>query len=109
MKIGQVEEVYIHENATDFVTYTFEDGTYLSATNYHPIYTKQGWKSYTQKNGYETPQIGDEVKTQQGWKKITEIRSWTGVEDCYDYKIKSSEGKNVGNYYANDVLVESWF
>lgn len=106
MKIGKVSKVYVHKDATSFVKYIFEDGSYLEATDYHPIYTKEGWKSQTQRNGYEMPKIGDEVKTPTGWKVITKIETWEGLEDCYDFEIISEEGERVNNYFANGTLVQ---
>ena len=105
-KIGKVKKVYIHKDATNFIKYEFEDNTYLEATDYHPIYTKDGWKSYTNRKDYEKPNIGDKVKTNDGWKKITKIKTYKGKEDFYDFSIITEEGKIATNYYANDTLVE---
>ena len=104
---GIVSKVYIHKNAINFVKYTFEDGSYLEVTDYHPIYTQEGWKSLTNRNGYEKPQIGDKVKTEKGWKTLTNIEEYKRLEDCYDFAIKSKEGKTVNNYFANGTLVQS--
>lgn len=106
VKIGRVSKVYIHKDATNFVRYTFEDESYLEATDYHPIYTKEGWKSLTNRNGYETPQVEDEVKTEEGWKKITKVEAYKGKEDCYDFEIISEDGIKVDNYFANGTLVQ---
>lgn len=107
IEIGTVESVYIHKNATNFVKYVFEDGSYLEATDYHPIYTKNGWRSYTRRNGYDVPTVGEEVRTKDGWKKIEKIETWTGLEDCYDFAVIGENGEKVTNYFANDTLVES--
>ena len=106
VEIGKVEKAYIHKQATSFVKYQFEDGSYLEATDYHPIYTKEGWKSYTRRNGYEVPKVGDEVKTEKGWKKLVSIESFEGLEDCYDFVVRGIDGKIVNNYYANGTLVQ---
>ena len=107
VKIGKVSKVYVHKEATNFVKYTFEDGSYLQATDYHPIYTKEGWKSLTNRNGYEKPEEGDLVKTEKGWKKLINIEEYTGKEDCYDFEIVSESGIKVDNYFANGTLVQS--
>lgn len=107
MKLGTISKVYIHNDATDFIRYTLEDGSYIEATDYHPIYTKDGWKSYTNRNGYATPIIGDEVKTNEGYKKITNIELYNGKEDFYDFMVVSDDGKVIDNYYANGILVHS--
>lgn len=106
-KVGKVMNVYVHKDATDFVKYTLEDGSYIEATDYHPIYTKDGWKSYTNRNGYPTPVVGDKVKTNDGWEEITKIETYNGKEDFYDFKVVTKEGKIVDNYYANGILVHS--
>ena len=41
-----LKKTYIHKNATDFIKYILNDGSYIEATDYHPIYTNDGWKSY---------------------------------------------------------------
>ena len=105
-EIGIVEMVYIHKNAMDFVKYTFEDGSYIEATDYHPIYTTDGWKSLVRRNGYDIPKIGDNVKTENGWKKLTKIETFKGLEDCYDFKVKGTDGTIVDNYFANGTLVQ---
>ena len=107
VKIGKVSKVYVHKEATNFVKYTFEDGSYLQATDYHPIYTKEGWKSLTNRNGYEKPEKGDLVKTERGWKKVIEIEEYTGKEDCYDFEIVTENGIKIDNYFANGTLVQS--
>ena len=106
VKIGKVSKVYVHKEATNFVKYTFEDESYLQATDYHPIYTKEGWKSLKNRKGYEKPEEGDLVKTEEGWKKLTNIEEYTGKEDCYDFEIVSETGVKVDNYFANGTLVQ---
>lgn len=107
MKVGKIKKTYIHKNATDFIKYTLNDGSYIEATDYHPIYTNDGWKSYTNRNGYPTPAVGDKVKTNDGWKEIIKIENYFGKEDFYDFKVVTWDGKNVDNYYANGILVHS--
>ncbi len=107
MKVGKVKKSYVHKGATQFIRYTLEDGSYLEATDYHPIYTLDGWKSYTNRNGYETPVVGDRVKTNEGYIKITKIETYTGKEDFVDFKVVSKDGVIVDNYYANGMLVHS--
>ena len=106
VKIGKVDKVYIHKNANNLIRYTFTDNTYLEATDYHPIYTKDGWKSYTGRNGYAKPKVGDSVKSASGYKIIKKIKTFKGNDDYYDFKIISKDGKTISNYFANGVLVE---
>ena len=107
MKKGIVNKVYEHKNASNFIRYTLEDNTYIEATDYHPIYTKTGWKSYTNKEDFEKPILGDEVLTNVGYKKLINIETYNGKETFYDFEIISEEGKTIDNYYANGILVHS--
>ena len=107
MKKGIVNKVYEHKNASNFIRYTLEDNTYIEATDYHPIYTKTGWKSYTNKEDFEKPILGDEVLTNEGYKKLINIETYNGNETFYDFEIISEEGKTIDNYYANGILVHS--
>lgn len=107
MKKGIVKKVYEHQDATNFIRYTLEDNAFIEATDYHPIYTKDGWKSYTNRNGYPKPVLGDEVKTNNGYKKLINIETYTGKENFYDFKVKTEDGKEVDNYFANGILVHS--
>ena len=109
IEIGTVTKVYIHKDATNLIRYTLSDNTYLEVTDYHPIYTKSGWKSYTGRNGYAKPVIGDQVKTSNGYKSIIKITLFNGREDYYDFQIKGQDGKLVNNYYANGILVEGTY
>ena len=107
VEIGTVADIYVHEKAKDLIKYAFDDESYLQATSYHPIYTKEGWKSATERNNYPRPQVNDEVKTINGWKKITKIESTSGEEDCYDFAIQTKTGEKIENYFANNTLVQS--
>ena len=106
VEIGKVGRVYIHEDATSFIKLTFEDNSYIEMTDYHPIYTSTGWKSYTNRNGYPKPKVGDLVKSNNGYKKLVEIKPYVGKEDFYDFEIISKDGKRVNNYFANGALVQ---
>ena len=106
VEIGTVKNVYIHKDANSFIKYVFNDKTYLKVTDYHPIYTSTGWKSYTNRNGYPKPNIGDLVKTNNGYKKIKKIVPFNGKEDYYDFVVRGKDGRTINNYFANGILVQ---
>ena len=104
--VGKVAHVFMHEKANSFVKYYFEDNTYLDVTDYHPLYTLNGWRSYTNRNGYASPIIGDQVKTLDGYKKLTRIEPFNDIDDYYDFLVIDENGNKIKNYYANNTLVE---
>ena len=105
--IGVIKKVFVHKNATNLLRYVFSDNSYLESTDYHPIYTFDGWKSYTMRNGYPKPVVGDKVMTNSGWKKIVKIETFVGNDDYLDFMIADADGNIVDNYFANDTLVKS--
>ncbi|MBR6137083.1 MAG: hypothetical protein IKQ06_02915 [Bacilli bacterium] len=105
-EIGKVNRIFIHKDASNLVKYIFDDKTYLDVTDYHPIYTTTGWKSYTNRNGYPKPNIGDLVKTNNGYKKIKKIIPFNGKEDYYDFVVRGKDGRTINNYFANGMLVQ---
>lgn len=106
IKTGKVKKTYIHKNANSFVKYIFNDNSFIKATDYHPIYTKQGWKSLTNRHNYEKPQNGDLVKTPSGWKVLKEIKTFIGNQNCYDFEVIGENGEKINNYFANGTLVQ---
>jgi hypothetical protein len=52
----------------------FDDGDIIVMSEGHPLYTKDGWHSLTNQNGYPTLKIGDTVVCMYGGTtKITDI------------------------------------
>ena len=67
---GNVLEAFKEKHTANFVRYKLEDATVLEVTEYHPIYTAEGWKAFVENGKYDEPQVGDLVKTVTGWKTI---------------------------------------
>ena len=103
-KVGTVKDVYKHENANKFVKYVFDDGSTLDVTSYHPIYSQNGWKSFTRRYGYALPLIGDKIRTLNTWKNLSEIQEFSGNETYYDFTVNQT---STAGYLANNTLVES--
>ena len=98
-----VTETYTHKDVNSIVKITFDDKSILEMTMYHPLYTKNGWKSITGYNDYDILNIGDEVKTIGGWKKILNINVSMLKENIDTYTIKVQDSDS---YYANEILAE---
>lgn len=103
---GTVYETFKEKHTANFIRYEFEDGTALEVTEYHPIYTVEGWKAFVENSRYGEPQVGDLVKTVTGWKTIKKIEKWTGTEECYNFIVMNKQGEKIYNYYGNGILVE---
>ena len=89
--------------------YKLENGSSVDATSYHPIYTQEGWKSYTNHNGYPSPEIGDMVKTPEGWSKLVEI-TYYEKEPELTYNLDVTDlnvNDGYDNFYAGGMLVEN--
>lgn len=103
---GNVLEAFKEKHTADFVRYKLEDDTVLEVTEYHPIYTAEGWKAFAENGKYQEPQVGNLVKTITGWKTITDIEKWSSTEECYNFIVINEQGEKIYNYYANGTLVE---
>ncbi len=103
---GTVYETFKEKHTANFVRYEFEDETILEVTEYHPIYTAEGWKAFVENGKYDEPQVGDLVKTVTDWKTIKKIEKCTGTEECYNFIVMNKQGEKIYNYYGNGILVE---
>ena len=81
-------------------------------TDYHPLYTKDGFYSITNKDGYDTLVVGDVVKTANGWSEIVEIELYE-IEpmDVYNLNIKDYDevidDDTNDCYYASGILAHN--
>ncbi len=103
---GTVYETFKEKHTANFVRYEFEDETILEVTEYHPIYTAEGWKAFVENGKYDEPQVGDLVKTVTDWKTIKKIEKCTVTEECYNFIVMNKQGEKIYNYYGNGILVE---
>ena len=89
----------------------FSDGTTLEMSQYHPLYTTDGWKSLNNYHGYDTLQVGHIVYTQAGTKVITEIQQWIASQsvEMFNLGLQDLNGNYAGYYgfYADDVLAQA--
>lgn len=92
---------------------TCANGTVLEMTEYHPLYTKDGWKSLTGYNNYPILQAGDIVKTIDDWDEIIMIEKYRLSEPITTYTLgirDKDETLDVDindGFYANGVLAHN--
>ena len=111
---AQVRELVIHdgvEKARILADITLEDGSILTLTPNHPIYTENGFKAISNKK-YEELNIGNLAQTSEGLKKITSIK----IYECkptvvYNLKIRDYDevidDDTYDTYIANGVIVHN--
>lgn len=68
-----VQKLITNPNTTHLATIVLDNGSSLEMNAYHPIYTKDGFHSLTEYNGYTKLCIGDEVCCFDGFHTITNI------------------------------------
>lgn len=70
---GKVTSIVVG-NTQRMAMLQFDNSCYLAMSEGHPLYTKDGWHSITNKNGYPTLKIGDEVLMFTGYAKILDLQ-----------------------------------
>ncbi len=110
--LTQVIKTIINPMSTCMAIVEFSNGSKLEMTDYHPIYTKNGWRSITDKN-YDKLIIGDIAKTNLGWSEITNIKLYTLKEPIATYTLSVKDFDEIedidinDNFYANNVVVHN--
>lgn len=108
-----VKDQILNTKSTDMAKVTCADGTVLEMTDYHPLYTKDGWKSMTNHMNYPTLAVGDVVKTVDDWSEIVSIERYSLEEPITTYTLnvidKDEQIDNDINdgFYANGVLAHN--
>lgn len=108
-----VKDQILNTKSFDMAKVTCADGTVLEMTDYHPLYTKEGWKSLTNHMNYPTLAVGDVVKTVDDWSEIVSIERYSLEEPITTYTLnvidKDEQIDNDINdgFYANGVLAHN--
>ena len=104
---------HINTKSNDMAKITCADGTILEMTAYHPLYTKDGWKSLTKHNDYEELVIGDIVKTIDDWSEVISIERYILATPINTYTINVKDKNEEididinDGFYANGVLAHN--
>lgn len=110
--LTKVTKTIINPMSTCMAIVEFSNGSKLEMTDYHPIYTKNGWHSITDKN-YDKLVIGDIAKTNLGWSEITNIKLYTLKEPIATYTLSVKDFDEIedidinDNFYANSIVVHN--
>ena len=87
--IAEVQALIVKPESINMARIYLEDGSIIDMTDYHPLYTQDGWHSITNHNGYDTLIEGDIVKTPNGWSRILRIELYvTDPKKTYNLDIK---------------------
>lgn len=110
--IALVNGLVINKYSTNMAHVEFDNGIVLEMTDYHPIYTTDGFKSITDAR-YEKLTVGDSAKTSDGWSKVSNIILYKLSDPIYTYTLKVVDiGENPDddtndNFYANGIVVHN--
>ena len=108
-----VKKLVLNKHSTHMAKIIFDDGNILEMTDYHPLYTINGWSSLTDKK-YNQLKIGDLVKTQNGWSEIIDIIQYTLKEPITTYTLDVRDNDEMlvdneinDNFYANGIVAHN--
>ena len=105
----KVQKLIINTNTTDIAEVFFDNGHSLKMNAYHPLYTKYGFHSLTNYDGYETLIVGDEVKTKDGWSKIINISRITELTPITTYNLAIKDLDEKIDNDINDTYIVNGF
>lgn len=108
-----VKKLVLNKHSTRMAKIIFDDENILEMTDYHPLYTINGWSSLTDKK-YNQLKIGDLVKTQNGWSEIINIIQYTLKEPITTYTLDIRDDNEMlvdnevnDNFYANGIVAHN--
>ena len=90
-----VTKLITNPNTTNLARVILVDGTTIEMNEYHPIYTKEGWKSLTNYKDFPTLTKEDEVLSTNGkYIKIDLIERWTEEMPITTYNLTVEKNHN---------------
>lgn len=108
-----VNKLTLNKNSTHMAKIKFDNGTIVEMTDYHPLYTINGWSSLT-KPEYRKLILGDIVKTNDGWSKIIDIKQYQLNEPIVTYTLDVRDSDEIlkdyeinDNFYANGIVAHN--
>lgn len=113
--IVSVVNTIVNKHSTNMAKLTLDNGIELTMTDYHPIYTLQGWKSITNHMNYDTLTVGDIVKINDGWAGIIAIDQYELENPITTYTLDvigpnedpNRDDNTHDNFYANGIVVHN--
>ena len=103
---AEVVELIVHDGidkARKLADIVLEDGTKLTCTPEHPLYTEEGFKAINNKKHAEL-QEGDKVKTVNGYQKITNINIYE-VEPTTVYNLNVKDFEEIVDNDLYDTFI----
>lgn len=88
------------------------NGTSLTMTDVHPLYTKEGFKS-PRAFTYPELKIGDMVKAQEGWTTVESIEKYRNIAPVTTYTLnvidldELIDDSTNDNFYANGIVAHN--
>lgn len=110
--LTEVKALVKNELSRDMAIITLKNGYEVEMTDYHPLLTKDGWKSLTN-DKYNKLCKGDFVKTNGGYSEIVNIKLYSLEELITTYTLavndlgEMNENDTNDNYYANGIVAHN--
>lgn len=108
-----VKRLVLNKHSINMAKIFFDNGVTLEMTDYHPLYTIEGWHSLTDQN-YNKLIIGDIVKTSSGWAKIIDIEQYQLNTPIVTYTLDVVNNDELlldsdlnDNFYANGIVAHN--
>ena len=105
----KVKKLVVNKNSLKMAKVYFDNGLTLEMTEYHPLFTKNGFHSLTNHKGYDTLMVNDEVKTIGGWSKIVKIDQYQLEKPIITYNLDIINLDEVSDDDTNDTFIANGF
>lgn len=105
----KVKKLIVNNNSLKMAKIYFDNGLTLEMTEYHPLFTKNGFHSLTNHKGYDTLVIGDKVKTYNGWSEITNIEQYKLDKPITTYNLDVINFDETIDSDINDTFIANGF
>lgn len=110
--LAKVKEAITNKRSEYMAIVVLDNGTSLTMTDIHPLYTDEGFKS-PRKFTYPELKIGDRVKTFEGWSVVESIEKYRNLDAVTTYTLNVIDLDEIvddstnDNFYANGVVAHN--
>lgn len=103
--LAKVRQLYINKYSYGMAKITFENGSELKITSYHPVLTVDGFHSITRYQGLPELKVGDIVITVDGETIVKEIYCYILDQPITTYSIDVQDYNEIIDDDTNDTFI----